>query len=741
MQSIYKQYRVLLSAWVVSLITTAGWSQSLTWLGTLDGTASLAEDVSADGKVVVGAVYNASGYVRAFRWTQATGMQDLGTLGGQESWALGVSADGSVVVGGAYNASNQYRAFRWTAATGMVDLGTLGGRTSWANDVSANGRVVVGTAQHTGGFYRAFRWTQETGMQNLGAPGVIARGVSANGAVVVGELAYHAFRWTQATGIVDLGTLGGSGSSAWGISVAGTMIVGWAHDTRGRQRAFRWTQAEGMRDLGVDGFPSDISADGSVVVGTSGNYAFHWCADTDRVQSLNITYASLLTNGSYLRAATAISPDGRYIVGWGYNGVTRRQEAFLLDTCPGGDTDNDCLCDDWERNGLDINGDGTIDLNLPALGAQVGVRDIFVEYDSMAGLAPNPAALQRVVAAFQARNIALHIQNGGDQNIPVADWPDHWTSFDATKSQFFGTPAERGSPNWANIRRAKRRVFRYCVFASTYGGGTSGGMGEIPGDDFMVTLGHPNWQALRNSLPAVWNGVNVSWDDHVAGTFMHELGHTLGFRHGGDTWWNFKPNYHSVMNYLWQRPQPGYAASWVLDYSGGVFNALDETNLNEAAGIGGHAGHRVPIGGRDGRLVPESGPVDWNSDGDTADAGVRMDANGDGSFTVLQGYDDWANLDLPFSCCGPNWADGVHMALRGSEADLEEMDFATWLALARIGLPPGDANFDGCLDDADLLAVLFAFGQTGNRPEDVNDDGIVDDADLLMVLFHFGQGC
>jgi hypothetical protein len=54
----------------------------------------------------------------------------------------------------------------------------------------------------------------------------------------------------------------------------------------------------------------------------------------------------------------------------------------------------------------------------------------------------------------------------------------------------------------------------------------------------------------------------------------------------------------------------------------------------------------------------------------------------------------------------------------------------------------GDVNGDGCTDDADLLGVLFAFGQTGaNLAQDLNGDGIVDDADLLDVLFHFGNGC
>ena len=53
----------------------------------------------------------------------------------------------------------------------------------------------------------------------------------------------------------------------------------------------------------------------------------------------------------------------------------------------------------------------------------------------------------------------------------------------------------------------------------------------------------------------------------------------------------------------------------------------------------------------------------------------------------------------------------------------------------------GDINGDGCTDDADLLAVLFAFGTQGARSEDANGDNLVDDADLLLVLFAFGSGC
>ncbi|GBC93000.1 hypothetical protein HRbin15_01483 [bacterium HR15] len=54
----------------------------------------------------------------------------------------------------------------------------------------------------------------------------------------------------------------------------------------------------------------------------------------------------------------------------------------------------------------------------------------------------------------------------------------------------------------------------------------------------------------------------------------------------------------------------------------------------------------------------------------------------------------------------------------------------------------GDVDRDGCIDDADLLAVLFAFGRVGSDlSEDVNGDGVVEIQDLLEVLFYLGNGC
>ena len=101
----------------------------MTNLGTLGGTYSYAQAVSADGSVVVGYSQNASSQNNAFRWSAGV-MTNLGTLGGTYSLAQAVSADGSVVVGYSENASNESRAFLYRNSV-MLDvqdwLGSVGG--------------------------------------------------------------------------------------------------------------------------------------------------------------------------------------------------------------------------------------------------------------------------------------------------------------------------------------------------------------------------------------------------------------------------------------------------------------------------------------------------------------------------------------------------------------------------------------------------------------------------------------
>ena len=202
----------------------------------------------------------------------------------------------------------------------------------------------------------------------------------------------RAFRWTVDGGMQDLGTLGGNYSYAYGVSADGSVVVGWAVNAAGQWRAFRWTASGGMQDLGTLGGgwseAYGVSANGAVVVGSAQNAAgqaraFRWTA-SGGMEDLNLTYVYVLscsvTPGSVLIAAHAVSSDGRYIVGYGYNAATGRREAFLLDTqapfSPNGDVNRDGCVDDIDMMGVlfefgelvndfnrcvDVNRDGIID--------------------------------------------------------------------------------------------------------------------------------------------------------------------------------------------------------------------------------------------------------------------------------------------------------------------------------------------------------------------------------------------
>ena len=82
----------------------------------------------------------------------------------------------------------------------------------------------------------------------------------------------------------------------------------------------------------------------------------------------------------------------------------------------------------------------------------------------------------------------------------------------------------------------------------------------------------------------------------LAGTFMHELGHTFGLTHGGgpDKLIEYKPNFISVMNYFHYAPWTGLTAqgttgrdAWTLDYSRHALSSVNEEELYENQGLQG----------------------------------------------------------------------------------------------------------------------------------------------------------
>ncbi|MDX9712940.1 MAG: T9SS type A sorting domain-containing protein [Ignavibacteriaceae bacterium] len=321
--------------------------QSLTWLGTLGGGESQASAVSLDGSVVVGISKNVSNQYRAFKWTQTSLIEDLGTLGGNFSSATGLTYGGSIIVGVAEDNNLYNRAFYKIGNDELVDLGVLSdSKRSSALAISGEGSTIVGYSEIDSlETTRAFKYSSGSGMLNLGTLGGSwseAYGVSGNGDVVVGvslnsNSETHAFIY--ANGVMQsLGTLGGSYSRATSVSDDGLVVVGYSLISGGGDHAFRWTSSGGMQNLGtLGGNKSEawgVSGDGSVIVGMSRipngqSRAFRWTASAG-MEDLNIVYANLLSSGSVLNLARAISFDGRFIVGTGFNSSTSRNEGFLL---------------------------------------------------------------------------------------------------------------------------------------------------------------------------------------------------------------------------------------------------------------------------------------------------------------------------------------------------------------------------------------------------------------------------
>lgn len=345
-RSFAREFSYILVFFAVARVPQA---QSILWLGTLpEGGQSGARAVAEDGSVVAGWSGISGGLFRAFRWTPATGMQNLGTLGGISSEAFGISADGSVVVGYAVDSMDRIRAFRWTPATGMQDLGTLGGSGASANGISWDGSVIVGWAANSAQAARAFRWTASGGMQDLGTLGGSASeafNCSPDASFVVGRSRnpanqWRAFRWSALYGMEDLGDLGGNWSEAWAVSPDGHTVVGRSRNTSNQFRAFLWTSAGFMVNLGTLGGNAseayDLAWNGALVVGRSrdsnGQWrAFRWTL-TRGMENLSTLYSSIIGTGSELWEVQDISEDGRYLVGWGLNGATQLDEAFIIDT-------------------------------------------------------------------------------------------------------------------------------------------------------------------------------------------------------------------------------------------------------------------------------------------------------------------------------------------------------------------------------------------------------------------------
>ena len=374
----------------------------------------------------------------------------------------------------------------------------------------------------------------------------------------------------------------------------------------------------------------------------------------------------------------------------------------------GGDLDGDGLPDTAEQRGV-LDGGNNLVVDLPTFGANPFRKDIFVEADCLVAAnhthCPQQNAISDIVSAFArapvsnedgTTGVQLHVDTGalyGAGIIHSVPGPGGVTGtygdFGGGGNQIpeagneiiesFASPKGNGVPfvNLKNVyfNSVREPYFHYVIFGHQTNARqllndcTSGETNGVGGHDFMVTLG-----GLNAASGPCWGvdagGNSVGTRLEQGGTFMHELGHSLGLRHGGnEAIPNNKPNYLSVMNYSFQMcnvpVSPNGALPGGCDYSRiellspGV--PLNEDSLDECVGIGGGLGF---------------GPVNWNGNGALEgitdcqppnNANIPADINGDSIRTLLRGFEDWSELDYLTSIGGAGGTGGTGPI--GDEAD------------------------------------------------------------------------
>jgi len=300
-----------------------------------------------------------------------------------------------------------------------------------------------------------------------------------------------------------------------------------------------------------------------------------WAQDEEGLSASTGTSYALFGN-------TGVDDDG--------DGLSTEIESLLGTATHRNDTDNDGLYDGWEVLGVDRNGDGEIDIDLPAMGATPFQKDIFVEMDWVEDGADSylyhPLGLQGVINSYLDYSLDLHIdtgQFGGGNPLPfdaVAD--DNW---------YFETKSE-------NFALERYGIFYYTAISPAPDANRYGGKYMSGGHIF-----------LRRKSPA---GATPAKD---AVFFNHELGHAMELGHGGqkslaaprrastlgpdgelteiDVYWdweneNSKINHLSNMNYRYQtylrvRPDSGNDV-YIYSYYALPDSILDENDLDEDLG-------------------------------------------------------------------------------------------------------------------------------------------------------------
>ncbi len=307
------------------------------WLSVVASSKTFASSLSQDGNTVAGWLEKDS-TLKPFKWSSKKGFETVSN----EGKALAVSLDGKTVVG-YVKALDGYQAFVWRDGSNPSVLGTLGGSESYATGVSGDGRVIVGYSKNQAGLTKAFLWTRKNGIVEINADNEsYAYSISADGSVIVGSTRdknnlKKACFWTD-DGSLKLLNIDDE-SEALYVSADGKVIAGYLIDKSGSKRTFIWKPSENSLKIiqaQFENVPTGISVDGKYIfitkiVDNTPSQAFV-LSETDGFVLSEQYLGETFKDNSKIIALTGMSPNKKYLIGYGTNSKTGNLESFIVET-------------------------------------------------------------------------------------------------------------------------------------------------------------------------------------------------------------------------------------------------------------------------------------------------------------------------------------------------------------------------------------------------------------------------
>ncbi|MFO0587980.1 MAG: hypothetical protein U0441_10595 [Polyangiaceae bacterium] len=283
------------------------------------------------------------------------------------------------------------------------------------------------------------------------------------------------------------------------------------------------------------------------------------------------------------------------------------------------DTDGDGVPDGWEVLGHES-------VDYPGLGCDPLHKDLLValrtqQYTDANGAFHSAHPTPLVTTALAQAYAGLAIDNpDGLPGIAL-----HLVD-DAPLPEDFVCVYAIGIPSWGEdaapdflYREAFHHV-RLCLGSDLTG--QWGGIAEIGGRTFAM------------EYPEMNDDPSDDLDEEAAfrlyEVFLHEMGHNLSLRHGGDQDLNYKPVYPSVMNYHYANDldgsSPSIAKTTVL-FSDGSFPSVNECAVVEKGifqGLSAEDAATLTLYPDGGWTVAPDGSVDWDHDGTLADTPYEL---------------------------------------------------------------------------------------------------------------------